>query len=504
MRGAAFWGRAAGWARTVDRAQRARFADYPTLTPHNGHVGYQTAASLLEPSRTGPPRLAVWSARLHFELVRTWLKLGFPERGFVAFARLAVIDQGPSFSARFTAPELTSLAKAAHTAGRGREANGVLRSLIAKTPRNAAPRVALVNILLEANSYRDAEIAALDAARHFPSDPDVLLRLARVQSQLRRFDEAMPTLERLLKIDNAHGWAWFEYGRAARECHDDSGLPSTAFQRAGELAGDDAALLEAVARQFSDNLDHASAVEFYERLLSRDRRARIRPATLRRYALALKGCGRPGQADLVNGIALRNCRILGRLRRGDAWEDLKQEESLLLLEAGRERESEHALRAVRRRRIGHGPRFDRPEYLPGTEQRLRELRQIVGARDVFVLLQGPSLADFASRIGDFAKFDFAVATLSAFPPVEQVLSQISRLVDILLVTHPSTVRSWYPEFCEFLARPTRNLTLTTRYALSALFEFGTTSEAFIERHDERLLLAHPLQGPPLPGKPLHF
>ena len=138
--------------------------------------------------------------------------------------------------------------------------------------------------------------------------------------------------------------------------------------------------------------------------------------------MALKGSGCPGQADIVNGIALRNCRILGRLRGGDAWEDLKQEESLLLLEAGKEGESERALRAVRRRRIGHGPRFDRPEYLSETKQRLRELRQIVGARDVFVLLQGPSLADFALRIRDFAKFDFAVATLGAFPPVEQVLS----------------------------------------------------------------------------------
>jgi hypothetical protein len=94
--------------------------------------------------------------------------------------------------------------------------------------------------------------------------------------------------------------------------------------------------------------------------------------------------------------------------------------------------------------------------------------------------------------------------LSAFPPIEQSLTQIKRQLDILLITHPSSIRSWRAEFDQFLRRPVRNLVLTTRYALSGLFELGIDEGEFVARHDERLLLVHHQHGPPLPGSPLHF
>src|SRR5262249_29773407 len=60
------------------------------------------------------------------------------------------------------------------------------------------------------------------------------------------------------------------------------------------------------------------------------------------------------------------------------------------------------------------PRYDRAEYLPRTRERLQRLAQIVAARDVFVLLQGPSFATFAARLHESAGFEFAVATLNSF------------------------------------------------------------------------------------------
>src|SRR5262249_6778441 len=78
------------------------------------------------------------------------------------------------------------------------------------------------------------------------------------------------------------------------------------------------------------------------------------------------------------------------------------------------------------------PRYDRAEYLPRTRERLQRLAQIVAARDVFVLLQGPSFATFAARLHEFAGLEFAVATLNSFPPIERELQRINRCADILL------------------------------------------------------------------------
>ena len=81
-------------------------------------------------------------------------------------------------------------------------------------------------------------------------------------------------------------------------------------------------------------------------------------------------------------------------------------------------------------------------YLPRTPQRLRRLAEIVGSRDIFVLLQGPSLATFAARLHEFAGFEFAIATLNSFPPIEQELRRINRYADILLFNQPGSICSW--------------------------------------------------------------
>jgi len=71
-----------------------------------------------------------------------------------------------------------------------------------------------------------------------------------------------------------------------------------------------------------------------------------------------------------------------------------------------------------------GPGYDRAEYLPQTREQLARLAEIVDSRDVFALLQGPSFATFAARLNEFAGFEFAIATLNSFPPVEQQLRRI--------------------------------------------------------------------------------
>jgi hypothetical protein len=121
-----------------------------------------------------------------------------------------------------------------------------------------------------------------------------------------------------------------------------------------------------------------------------------------------------------------------------------------------------------------------------------------------VLLQGPSFATFAARLHEFADFEFAVATVNSFPPVEQELRRINRHADILLFTQPGSIRAWHPELVKFLARSPPNLVVANHYALSGLSEFGLSEREFVARHDKRLLLIHSDGGPPLPSRPLHF
>ena len=122
-----------------------------------------------------------------------------------------------------------------------------------------------------------------------------------------------------------------------------------------------------------------------------------------------------------------------------------------------------------------------------------------------IFLQGPSFEDFAARMSEVVDINFAVATLGSFPPVEQQLQRcLGRGADLLVFTHPATLRSWYPELQEFLARPSDNLVLTTRYALSNVQEYDGDATRFVAQHNDRLLFAYPAGGPPLPSRPLHF
>ena len=223
----------------------------------------------------------------------------------------------------------------------------------------------------------------------------------------------------------------------------------------------------------------------------------------RYYATCLKETARTQEAVDITSAALKSCRLAAKRAQGEGLELIKREEALLLSQAGRLDESFSALQSIRDV-AAPTPRYDRAEYLPRTPERLQRLAEIVDSRDVFVLLQGPSLATFAARLHEFADFEFAIATLNSFPPVERELRRINRHADILLFTQPGSIRAWHPELVKFLARSPPNLVVANRYAFSGLSEFGLSEREFVARHDKRLLLVHSDGGPPLPSRPLHF
>jgi tetratricopeptide (TPR) repeat protein len=382
------------------------------------------------------------------------------------------------------------------------EAENLLREAIAAEPHLAAARLALAVFLLERLRYTEAETIAAAAVCCCPSTPELRLVLARIQFQLRRFEDAARTIEALLAMTPEHAWAWFEYGKILRNSYHHLGLADRAFERASDLSGNDSALLASVAQQFLYDLDYGKAAKFYERLLNLVPSMRENFVICRHYATCLREIGGTEEAANIIVTAIESCRNAAKRAKGEGLELIKLEESLLLREAGRLDESNQALRSINI--AASAPCFDRPEYLPGTPERLQRLAEIVDSRDLFVLVQGPSFATFAAHLCEFAGFEFAVATLNSFPPIEQELRRIDRQADVLLFAQPGSVRSWHSELMKFLTRSSPNLVVVNRYALSGFSKFGASENEFIACHDKRLLLVHSDGGPPLPSRPLHF
>jgi tetratricopeptide (TPR) repeat protein len=330
--------------------------------------------------------------------------------------------------------------------------------------------------------------------------------LKSVSSERPQWDIAKDVVTELVRRWPKTSRAWLEYGRIARDSYDPSyGTADMAFERAADTAEGDALVLEIVAQHFLYELDYAKAAKYFERVFAIDSNAWYNPDTSKNYAMCLKNCGRIDDAARFFTISLERYRAIAENSSGESRELVKRDEAFLLSECGRLEEGVAILRSIRAAASNVSWDYDREEYLAGTRSRLEQLKSLLQSRDLAVLLQGPSFADFATHVKEIADIDFATASLGSFPPVEQQLSsQIGRKIDILMVSHPAMMQAWFPEIEEFLGRSNSNLFLTTRYALSELHKLGISETQFAARHHSRLLYVYPQGGPPLPSRPLHF
>jgi tetratricopeptide (TPR) repeat protein len=164
------------------------------------------------------------------------------------------------------------------------------------------------------------------------------LALGRVQFQLRRVEDAARTIEALLAITPGHAWAWFEDGKILRNSFHRLGQADRAFERAGDLAGNDGALLAGVAQQLLYDLDYRKAAKFYARLLNVVPDMRRNFVICRHYATSLREIGRTDEADDLIVAALESCRSAAKPAAGEGLQLLKLEEALVLHEAGRSEE----------------------------------------------------------------------------------------------------------------------------------------------------------------------
>ncbi len=224
------------------------------------------------------------------------------------------------------------------------EAENLLREAVAEEPCGAAPHLALAEFLLENLRYAEAETVAAVAVQRCPTSVELRLVLARIQFQLPRLEAAAKTIEALLAIAPENGWAWFEYGKILWNSFDRA---DSAFERAGDLSGNDGALLAGVAQRFLYDLDYEKAAKYYERLLNLHPNMWDNFVICRYYATCLKETARTQEAIDIISAALKSCRLAAKRAQGEGLELIKREEALLLSQAGRLDESFSALHRLR-------------------------------------------------------------------------------------------------------------------------------------------------------------
>src|SRR5262249_48899291 len=145
----------------------------------------------------------------------------------------------------------------ANAPGLRARAENLLRDAVAAEPHLPAPRLALAEFLLESLRYVEAETVAAAAVQSCPASAELRLVLARIQFQLLRFEAAAKTIEALLAIAPENGWAWFEYGKILWNSFDRA---DDAFERAGDLSGNDCALLAEVTVSIRSRLRESCEV----------------------------------------------------------------------------------------------------------------------------------------------------------------------------------------------------------------------------------------------------
>jgi tetratricopeptide (TPR) repeat protein len=386
--------------------------------------------------------------------------------------------------------------------GRVQEAERLLRCAAALAPEDAAIRRELIAFLQRSFRLIEAERLAAEAVAAAPGDVESGIRLAEIQYGLGRFKEAVQTLESLLAVAPEDAQIWLEYGRVARYCYESLRGEEELFTKAAELAANDAVVIKTVAEYYLFQQQFDRAADLYARLFAADPRTWDNPVACRNYAESLNGRGQRGSASDVIARGLARCRTAAATSKGESRELLMREEARLLNEAVR---PDAATAVLKRIKAAGVTNFARPEYLPGSPERLARLRRLVEGRDALLLLQGPSLADFAAQAKRVAGLDFVAATLGHFPPVDETLFNCAgRHVELVVLSHPTVLQAWHADLVSFLDRPGRGMLLTSRYALSGLGELGVDQAGFLRRYDDRLLIVEPAGGPPLPSRPLHF
>lgn len=159
---------------------------------------------------------------------------------------------------------------------------------------------------------------------------------------------------------------------------------------------------------------------------------------------------------------------------------------------------------------GNGPEtfaYHPDQYSPDIPARLDRLRRVIGQRDVFILLHGPSVKDLEDRIKEFAGRDICFMTGHSFALFESaLLSTIERKVELVMVTNSLCMSRHVDQVQAYLERTTNNMLLTGRHCFDLCTAEDVDSATIEQKFDDKLLM-FPTPGSfavPTPTTPLSF
>ncbi len=143
-------------------------------------------------------------------------------------------------------------------------------------------------------------------------------------------------------------------------------------------------------------------------------------------------------------------------------------------------------------------------YSESTPHMLETLKEVIGGRDLFLMLHGPSAKILEENITAFADQDICYMTMFSYRTFEETfLNKIGREVGLVVITNHMQMGNHFEQIEEFLSRPAKNVLITGKGCLERI---GQDPDAFEKRFSDRVLyFPQPSnQAPPTPTNPLNF
>ncbi|MDA0653931.1 MAG: hypothetical protein O3C09_00850 [Proteobacteria bacterium] len=340
---------------------------------------------------------------------------------------------------------------------------------------------------------------ALEALIDFePNNVRALEHLAHMRGLTGDAPGATDALRRALMIEPKNPTLATAYAIWAQECLDHFHEVPALLTKAAELDEDGAHLEQIVdallyQQRFKDAEHYAGVFQA--------RTGSLNPRMLRYLGVALAGQGRQDEAREVFSAAIAACNELlpekpasaTQWRAMDTAEAQRQCElyafrARLEHQAGQSSSAMGTYGILRDAAEARGLSYpDGPQA--STSARLGDLRRLIAGRDLAILCQGHSLADFAARIGELGTRNPAFASFGRFGVVEHdVLKPAHRALDIAVALGAGSVAGNLKHMKTFLQQSRRTMAIVSPDALDAAFD-PESRAAFLSVNGNRLLAA---------------
>jgi tetratricopeptide (TPR) repeat protein len=401
---------------------------------------------------------------------------------------------------------LTMAAEVAVEVSGDAEAEALLRRAIAAAPSDVMVRWKLVDFLVARDRDQELEADLEWICGQIPDNAGINRLLGQVKVALVKYDEAIEAFERELEINPHDTGALMAMAKAKMLSYEHFDQADAAFDRAFRMADNLHNCLAEIADLYVSIRRFERVIEFCEAVDLNEMDDLLQPLTRLSYGVALLESGRHAEASENFRAAMRACDRLMETAEPVQQISLGGIKTRILHAAGDHDSARQMLERLSDLLPPEEYYYKDGEYLPDTPSRIRYLENIVGGRDVAVLLQGPSLNDVRPYAGQLAALDVCFASVNKFHTVEeQILLPQRRRLDVVLSANPHDFRLLPDHFTDFLDRDDENLLITSEYAMHRLPPHLLPSDDFVGRYDRKLIYFN--SGKPYiatPIDPLHF